>query len=172
MSVNIHIEENKELKNFTSWIVGGCADFYCAPRDLFELEKALRFSFQNKVPLSVLGGGTNVLISDKGVRGLVVHTHKLNHVTVLKEDENFLIEALCGTPKSEVLKFFLKRKLAPAVFLAGLPGDVAGGVVMNAGVGHKVAPREFCEIVHSFDVITTDSLGKVKSQTYYHQSVH
>lgn len=172
MEQDLQVEENRDLKSFTSWEVGGSADYYCAPSDLSQLEETLRFSFQKKVPISILGGGTNVLVSDKGVRGLVVHTHLLNQVAVLQEEENFLLEALCGTPKSEVLKFFLKRKLAPAVFLAGLPGDVAGGVVMNAGVGHKVAPREFYEIVHSFDVMTTDRQGAVCSQTFYRESVH
>jgi UDP-N-acetylenolpyruvoylglucosamine reductase len=47
----------------------------------------------------------------------------------------------------------MKLRLRPAIFLAGLPGDMGGGVVMNAGVGHDTSPKEFCEIVHSIDVL-------------------
>ena len=61
--------------------------------------------------------------------------------------------ALSGTSKSELLKIFLKHKLAPALFLAGIPGDVGGGVVMNAGVGESFTPREFVEITDWIEVL-------------------
>ena len=63
------------------------------------------------------------------------------------------IECLSGTAKSELLKIFLKYQLPPALFLAGLPGDVGGGVVMNAGVAELFNPQEFMEMVDWLEVL-------------------
>lgn len=71
--------------------------------------------------------------------------------------EHFVIRALAGTPKSEAAKLFLQNKLAPAIFLTGIPGDVGAGVVMNAGIGEQRTPREFCEIVHAVEVLRLSS---------------
>jgi UDP-N-acetylmuramate dehydrogenase len=168
----LSFEENRPLKDFTSWLVGGSADHYCAPTGLDQIPQALEYAWKEQLPVSVLGGGTNVLISDQGVRGLVIHTYLLNKVEIINESDEFVLEAWCGTPKSEVLKHFLKRKLRPAVFLAGLPGDVGGGVVMNAGVGHGTSPKEFCEIVKSFDVVSINENGQINQQRFHKESVH
>ena len=163
---SLKIEENKSLAEFTSWLVGGVAERYVAPQNLDELKEVMALAHKNHWPLTVLGGGTNVLVSDEGVSGLVVHTHLLNKVQVLQEKPNLVIEAECGAQKSEVLKIFMKFRLTPAIFLAGLPGDMAGGVVMNAGVGHQVAPREFHEIVQGFDVLSFDETGSVVESSF------
>jgi UDP-N-acetylmuramate dehydrogenase len=165
------IEENKDLAPFTSWLVGGKAECYVAPQNIEQLKEAMLMARQNNWPISLLGGGTNVLVSDQGVKGLVIHSIHLNRTQILEQGDNLRIEAECGAPKSEVLKIFLKYRLQPAVFLAGLPGDMAGGVVMNAGVGHKVAPREFHEIVESFDVLSFDVEGELQEITYKQNDV-
>ncbi len=168
---NIEIEKNRSLKSYTSWQVGGSARFYCAPETVDQLKQALAYSKQKKIPYFILGGGTNTLISDRGIDGLVIHTHKLKGTEVLKDKKNLVINALAGTPKSDVLKYFVKHRLWPAVFLAGLPGDMAGGVVMNAGVGYKVSPKEFVEIVKSFDVIFLRENGKFGGKTFQKEEV-
>lgn len=147
------LEQQKSLKPFTSWLVGGSAEYYWAPTNVNELKMALQWADEGGVPVTVLGGGSNVLVSDQGVSGLVLHTHKMTGVEILPDPQRLRLKCLAGTLKSEALKIFLKERLAPAVFLAGLPGDMAGGVVMNAGVGHSVSPREFVEIVDRFAVL-------------------
>lgn len=165
------IQTNVSLSDFTSWKVGGLAEYYCAPQNFDELKTVMLEARSKLLPVTILGGGTNVLVSDDGVSGLVIHTHLLNSVEVLEEGENLVIEAFGGTPKSEVLKLFMKYRLEPAIFLAGLPGDMAGGIVMNAGVGHKVLPREFCEIVQSFDVFTYSHNADIEERTFEHKDV-
>lgn len=169
---SLTFETQKDLSQMTSWLVGGKADHYCAPKDLDQLGEALLYAFEKNWPVSVLGGGSNILISDAGVRGLLIHTAGLQHIEVLQQKPDFELRAWCGTPKSEVLKHFLKQKLAPAVFLAGLPGDVAGGVVMNAGVGHEVHPKEFCEIVSQFEVMSVNDKGQLQRKWVQKESVH
>lgn len=161
MSMLNKVQENVGLAEWTSWKVGGKAEFYCAPETISELNETLQLAYKKKWPTTLLGGGTNVLIHDDGISGLVIHTSKLNQIKVVQDKENLLIEAECGASKSEVLKHFIRYRLAPATFLAGLPGDMAGGVVMNAGVGHSVEPKEFCEIVHSVEVTMIDRNGKL-----------
>lgn len=149
----MEIREKVLLKDFAWWKIGGPADFFCLPKTVGEVQEAVRFAQDKNIPITVLGGGTNVLISDQGIEGLVIGMKQLNGVKV-EEDSNWVrVEALAGTPKSELTKIFLKRKLRPALFLCGLPGDVGGGVVMNAGVAEKITPREFVEITGWVDVL-------------------
>lgn len=150
----MQIKKNEPLKEWSWWKVGGPADYFCQPENLDQLKYALQWAKENKKAWTVLGGGTNVLISDQGVEGLVISTAKLNHCSFEKSHGNLLIRCGSGVLKSQVMKIFKTHKLAPALFLSGLPGDVGGGIVMNAGVQRPFSPTEFSEIVKSFQVVT------------------
>ena len=152
----LEIEKNAALAPFTSWLVGGSADHLAQPKTIDQLKEAVAYGKAAGLPITILGGGTNVLVSDKGVRGLVIALRKLAGSTLTTENGITRIECLAGTSKSELLKHFLKQKLEPALFLAGLPGDVGGGIVMNAGVGEKMVPREFVEITEWIEVLRWD----------------
>lgn len=151
----MEIREQVALKDWTYWKIGGPADYFCLPKTVDELREAVRTARDRGWLITILGGGTNVLVSDQGVQGLVIC---MRHFTGLeRSDSNGLINlaVLAGTPKSDLTKVFMKAKLAPALFMCGLPGDVGGGVVMNAGVAEKIVPREFVEItdwVEYFDL--------------------
>lgn len=149
---SFEIRERVSLAPITSWQIGGVADFYAEPTDEAQLEAALEEGAKRGLPVTILGGGTNVLISDRGVRGLVIGLRKFSGIKTSEAEGRFQIEALAGTSKSELLKAFLKAKLEPAIFLAGIPGDIGGGVVMNAGIGEQLSPREFNEITDAIEV--------------------
>lgn len=149
----MEIREQVPLKDWAWWKIGGPADFFCLPKTIEEVREAAQFASTKKIPLTILGGGTNVLIHDEGIEGLVICMEQLHHVDILEQEGRVQIVALAGTPKSDLTKIFMKRKLAPALFMCGLPGDVGGGVVMNAGIGEKVLPREFVEIVDWIEVL-------------------
>ena len=136
------IHKNISLKKWNTWKVGGCADFFYAPTTEAELLQSLKWAKESLLSVNVLGGGTNVLVSDEGVRGLTIHTIKLQTIRVWEEDNVFYVAALAGAAKADVMQIFLKHKLAPAIFLCGLPGAVAGGVVMNAGISVSSLPEE------------------------------
>lgn len=153
MSVAV-IKKNYSLKEHTSWKIGGAADWAVFPSNKDELVGACAWAKNNKLPITVLSGGTNVLISDKGVAGLVILLQNLNKIDSNTYVNGVLeIVAQAGVPKADILKIFIKHRLSPAVFLAGLPGDVGGGVVMNAGVSHEISPKEFQDIVSWVEVI-------------------
>lgn len=149
----LKILENVNLAQYTSWLIGGDADYFCQPTNVDELIAAVQEAEAKNWPITVLSGGSNVLVSDLGVRGLTIHLTKFSKMTSEIKDEKVFIECLSGTAKSELLKIFLKNQLLPALFLAGLPGDVGGGVVMNAGVAEAFEPREFMEMVDWIEVL-------------------
>ncbi|MES2854635.1 MAG: FAD-binding protein, partial [Bdellovibrionota bacterium] len=158
----MRIEEKTALRPHTSWLVGGVADFLAQPRELGQLVEAVQWGNKKNLPITVISGGTNVLVSDKGIRGLTIHLGKFKGIIPGEAfnpktgEKRLTLECLAGTPKSELLKTFLKYKLQPALFLAGIPGDTGGGVVMNAGVGEMMTPREFVEITDWVEVLRPD----------------
>ncbi len=158
--MSLNILKNVKLADYTSWLIGGPAEHFCLPTSVEELKEALKFAQTNHLPITVIGGGSNVLISDSGIKGLVIGLRKFSETKSEIVGDRIYIEALAGSSKSELLKIFLKNQLQPALFLAGLPGDVGGGVVMNAGVAEAFKPREFMELVDSVDVITKS--GEIK----------
>ncbi len=155
------VERDFALAPLTSWLVGGPADYLVQPKTVEELTEAVRWGRDQGLPLTLLGGGTNVLISDRGVRGLTIALRKMARLEIDEESKKqgiLRLTCLAGTSKSELLKTMLKHRLEPALFLAGLPGDIGGGVVMNAGVGEMIRPREFVEITEWIEVLRTDTL--------------
>lgn len=172
----MEIRQGIALKDYAWWKIGGPADYFCEPRTVENVREAVEFAKTKGIATTILGGGTNVLISDQGIEGLVICMRALSGASESESDGVLRIEALAGTPKSELTKRFLKRKLAPALFLCGLPGDVGGGVVMNAGVGEMIEPREFVEIVEwvEFLDLRTNQVRKVTREqlhwTYRHSS--
>ncbi|MEZ4872506.1 MAG: UDP-N-acetylmuramate dehydrogenase [Bdellovibrionales bacterium] len=157
------VSKSVDLKNFNWWKVGGSAQFYAEPSTVEEIINVVKWAHSEALPITVLGDGSNCLISDQGISGLVLHTHKLSGILSEQTNgDNYELSCWSGTPKLQVMQLFLKRKLSPALFLSGLPGQVGGGVVMNAGVREKREPREFNEIVKSFEVVSLED-GSLKS---------
>ncbi len=147
------ILESINLAQYTSWLIGGNADHFCLPTNETELQEAIGIANSKNWPITVFSGGSNILISDLGVRGLTICLRRFTEIKSEIKNDKIFIECLSGTTKSELLKIFLKNQLPPALFLAGLPGDVGGGVVMNAGVAELFKPREFMELVDWIEVI-------------------
>jgi UDP-N-acetylmuramate dehydrogenase len=117
------------LRDFTSFRIGGPADAVAIPADVDDLAKLVRQARLAKVPIFVIGG-TNLLVRDGGIRGIVVNLAKLNHV---KEEAGGVVFAEGGVGMPTLLSFAISRSLSGLEWAAGIPGTVAGCVVMNAG---------------------------------------
>lgn len=159
--MSLSILKNVKLADYTSWLIGGPAEYFCLPTNLEELREALKYAKDHSLKVTIIGGGSNILVSDKGIKGLVIGLRKFSEAKTEIKNDRIYIECLAGSSKSELLKIFLKNQLGPALFLAGLPGDVGGGVVMNAGVAEAFHPREFMELVDSIDVM--NEKGELKN---------
>ncbi len=97
----MEFREKIHLKDWTWWKIGGPADYFCLPESVDEVREAVKFAMAKKIPITVLGGSTNVLASDDGVAGLVICMKKLNHAEVREEGGRVVVLALAGTMKSE-----------------------------------------------------------------------
>ncbi len=122
------IKKNIPLAKKTWMGVGGEAEFYFEPFD----EKDLSFFIKNKpaIPMTVLGGGSNVIIRDKGVPGIVVHLGK-SFANITRKGN--IITCGAGLLTIDLAKFAQKEGLSGFEFLSGIPGSVGGALRMNAG---------------------------------------
>ena len=140
------------LKNFTSFKIGGEADILAEPKDVKELVELVKFLRANYIKYYILGNGTNILVSDKGVPGCVIHLGKnLSKIKV----NGTKIEAEPGALLSEIAQIALKNKLTGYEELSGIPGSIGGAVAMNAGA----YDREIKDVVSSVNAI--NELGRV-----------
>ena len=126
------IQKKIGLSQFTSFKIGGDADIYIAPSSPEELAAALAFIKENRIPSILLGGGTNLLIPDEGIRGAVIHTCRLNKIRLLTAEESLLVQAEAGALMQDVTEFCAKHGLTGLEDFAGLPGTTGGAVFMNA----------------------------------------
>lgn len=126
------ISRNIPLKELTSFNIGGSADLYIRPRTAEELKAALRFVHTERIPTVILGGGSNVLIADEGVRGAVIHTAALKGIDAEVRDGNPLVRVQTGVSMQELTGFYAAHSLTGLEDFAGLPGTVGGAAFMNA----------------------------------------
>lgn len=124
------INRNIPLAQFTTWQIGGPAERLYIPQDLTDLPHFLK-TLPEDEPITWLGIGSNVLISDEGIKGTVIITQgALNNLT--QEGEVFRAEA--GVSCAQVARFAARQNLGgKAEFLAGIPGSIGGALLMNAG---------------------------------------
>ena len=114
----------------TSFKIGGPADIFAVPNSIYDLRKLLRWSQANSINIIILGAGTNMLVSDKGVRGMVIELGSgFGYVRI----ENHEVRAGGGAKLSRVLRTSLGRGLSGLEGVAGIPGTVGGAVCTNAG---------------------------------------
>ena len=117
------------LAEYTSFRIGGPAGVLVEPADLEDLLQLVAQASAQKLPIFVLGG-TNLLIRDKGIRGVVVSLAQLRSI---KEEPGSVLYAEGGVGMPTLISYAIRRSLAGLEWAAGIPGTVAGCVVMNAG---------------------------------------
>jgi len=118
------------LRHFTSMKVGGPADTLLFPKNRDELKKVVRYARRKKIPLLILGKGTNLVVKDKGVRGWIVNlTQGMKKI----EMEGEVVVAEAGSSLQRLVQFSVQKGLTGLEPFSGIPGTVGGGVAMNAG---------------------------------------
>ncbi len=124
------------LDRYTSFRIGGPAALLVTPLDRDDLKAALAFARSEGLPVLVVGGGSNLLVRDGGLRGIAVHLRLFQHLERLGEQ----VEAGAGVRVSRLLAFCCRQGLAGLEILSGVPGTVGGAVWGNAGAwGGSVA---------------------------------
>lgn len=129
------VRQHELLANHTSFRIGGPAEWFAQPSTLEELVDVLRAASRVGLPVSVVGGGTNTLAADRGMRGVVLHLNRgFRHVEVLSPDEETVARVRCGSAVLTQRLVYLasQRGWGELEVLAGLPGQIGGAVTMNA----------------------------------------
>ncbi len=144
------------LGEHTSYRIGGPAEALVTPRDMEALKEILSRGHADQIPVRIIGGGTNLLVSDRGVRGIVITLGRgFDGIQILsRTSEGALVRAGAGARLSDVLLRAAEGGLGGLEYLAGVPGTLGGALIMNAGT----ATEFIGDAVVSVDVI--DGEGK------------
>ena len=127
---------NEPMKKHTSFKIGGNADFFVSVKTIEELKQALFYAKQKQIPRTIIGNGTNILVSDSGIRGIVI---KIDIQKFDLKEENDYIEISVGSGnKMMALATQLKKQeISGFEQLSGIPGTIGGAIYMNAGAYGK-----------------------------------
>lgn len=123
------VKRGEVLESHVFTRIGGRADILAAPATYEELQSIVTYARVNEIPLTVLGNGSNVIIRDGGIRGIVLQTSDLTEMGL----RDNVLYAQCGAKIIDVSRFALEQQLAGLEFACGIPGTVGGALYMNAG---------------------------------------
>lgn len=146
---------DEPMANHTTFKVGGPAECYIKINDIQDLRKILKFAKDKNIAITVLGNGSNVLVLDKGIKGIVLNI-RLNKIEMVNLDGKFFATIGAGVKISIFGHLLLKNELTGFEELSGIPGTIGGAVRMNAGAHGK----EFKDIVNFVTCMDYD--GNIK----------
>ena len=122
---------NHYLSNYTTLKIGGPAELFYEPKNIKETINIINWANSKKIPYYIVGAGSNLLISDKGVSGLVICTRKIKGKVF--NSEQGILKANCGESLPGLARRAVKEGLEGLEWGIGIPGTLGGSVVMNAG---------------------------------------
>ncbi|QHW37839.1 UDP-N-acetylmuramate dehydrogenase [Staphylococcus ursi] len=123
------IKVNEPLKRYTYTETGGNADFYISPERYEDVQKVVKYAYEHHIPVTYLGNGSNIIIRDGGIRGIVLSLLLLNHIVT----SDATIIAGSGAAIIDVSRKARDVSLTGLEFACGIPGSIGGAVYMNAG---------------------------------------
>lgn len=145
---DVSLEE--EMKHHTSFRLGGPVDIMVTPKDEGEILEAVKICRQEKVPYLILGNGSNLLVKDGGIRGIVIKLNKNYKKIKVQEDKIYCSSGVTLTAASRAAR---EASLAGLEFANGIPGSIGGAVTMNAGA----YGGEMKDVVHKVRAIDKDN---------------
>lgn len=159
------VQKNEPLSRHTTFRIGGPADYFAVPSCTKELKDLLLFCKQENVPYMILGNGSNLLVSDLGFRGVVIHSEFKTVPKLQEKKEGIFLSAEADLSLSKISSFAVEKGLSGLEFAAGIPGSFGGGIVMNAGAYGS----EIKDSLVSVDVLDEDGQEKTlqKQQLKY-----
>lgn len=146
------MEENVELKNFTTFKIGGKARYFFRVKNAGEAGEALRFARKENLPFFVIGGGSNLLASDEGFSGVVIKNEILG-VSFAEESDYVEVTAGAGEPWDAFVGNVVSRGLYGLENLSGIPGTVGASPVQNIGA-YGAEAKDCIVSVETVDVVT------------------
>lgn len=159
--LNIIFKIDEPLAPYTSIKIGGPCKRMIFPEKENSLLEILKFLENSETPFFILGGGSKLLVSDKGFDGVVVNLCKFKGIEIIKENEKKItLKILAGTRISEIIGMGIKKGFGGIEFLGGIPATLGGAIKMNAGAfGNTIS-----QLVKTIKVYKNGSLKNIKSE--------
>jgi len=161
LEINIpkeNISINEPMSKHTTFKIGGNADIFVQANNLAEIKYILDISKNNSIPLTIIGNGSNVLVKDNGIRGIVLKI-KMQSYKIVKNKEEALVDVEAGMLNSRLAQIFLKESIEGFEFASGIPGTIGGAIRMNAGAYGS----EMKDIVEETTYIDLEDKNKIKT---------
>ena len=133
ISKDSKIYENELMSKHTSFKVGGPADIFVIAATQYDVKNILNYSVKNEIPLTVIGNGSNLLVKDGGVRGIVLKIGIDEFYIAENPDKEYIITVGAGVKNGYVAQKLLIDEIEGFEFAAGIPGSIGGAIRMNAG---------------------------------------
>ena len=152
-----NIKVNEEMKKHTSFKIGGCADILVIAQKVDEIKHVLKIAKEFNVPLTIIGNGTNILVKDNGIRGIVLKID-LQNIKIQKEKQdvemqvcydkvaeeeevynykNVIVDVGAGVKLALLAQKLLKEEIEGFECASGIPGTIGGAIRMNAGAHRR-----------------------------------
>ncbi|MBP7901350.1 MAG: UDP-N-acetylmuramate dehydrogenase [Spirochaetes bacterium] len=128
-----NISKNAVLSAYTTFKSGGPADILLAPYDYEKAAETVKYCAKEGISLTVIGAGSNLVVGDSGIRGVVMRISSDVMPKPVIEKRNSMIFSEAAVMKEDFIKFAVSNSFSGIEFMAGIPGSVGGGIVMNAG---------------------------------------
>ncbi len=155
------IKYNEPMKNYTSFKIGGPAEALIKITNVEELEEILKISRDNNIPITIIGNGSNLLINDEGIKGIVLKIEIKKFEIIEKEENTFKIILGSGNKIGEIAQKLYQKEIEGFEFASGIPGTIGGAIRMNAGA-HGT---EMKDIVKTITYITSKGqINKISSE--------
>lgn len=168
------LRENEPLSRYTTFKIGGPADVFYEAKTKDEFVVAVKLSRETGMPLYIFGGGTNILIGDRGIRGIVIKNSSQNisirgvrgSMEPGVSKKTVFVEADAGVPMNKLVRFTIEEGLSGLEMQLGLPGSVGGAVYMNS---KWTKPEGYVgDAVYQAQVLTPEGEIKTVSREYFH----
>ncbi|MFH0790328.1 MAG: UDP-N-acetylmuramate dehydrogenase [Candidatus Omnitrophota bacterium] len=150
------IKLKEPLKGHTTFKIGGAADYFIEPKDINDLKLLLNLLKRYNISFLIIGAGSNILVSDQGISGAVIHLNSPYFKKIFFEAD--FVEVRAGCYLSRFISAAGERGLSGCEFLSGIPGTAGGALIMNAGQSRE--GRGFGDLVETATVMDDNGIVK------------
>lgn len=141
---------NEDMKKHTTFKIGGPAECFIKIKTKEQLKEILNIAEENKIPVTILGNGSNILVLDGGIKGITL-TIQIEYIDIKQNGEKYKINVGGGYKLSKLTQICLKNEISGFEELSGIPGTIGGAVSMNAGA-HGKEMKDIVEKIKCVDI--------------------
>ncbi len=150
----LEVLKNESMKKHTSFKIGGDAEVFVKAKTIDEIKEIISICNENNIPLTIVGNGSNLLVNDEGIKGVVLKVC-IDYINIDKAERDVTVTVGSGVMLGKLAQILLKESISGFEFASGIPGTIGGAVRMNAGA----YGTEFKDIV--IETTAIDRSGKI-----------